>query len=1637
MLHTFSRASIWRLVATLAVVLTSPMIMAAGFAPNTKHVVMPQSATEDWPTYLHDNQRTSASNETIFSPSNAAQLAKVWSYQTGGGVAAESVIVGGVVYVGSWDGNMYALNAGTGALIWKTFLGQTVAPLCDPVTVGITSTATVQNGIVYVGGGDAYWYALDASTGNILWRVFTGDNSPTGGHVNWSSPLIYNGYAYIGVASNCDNPLAQGQLLQVDLTTHNIVNTLNVVPTGQVGGGIWTAPAVDQATNTLYVTTGNENQTTQVYAQAILAIDATTLAVKSYWDLSVADAGVDSDWGATPVLFDDAQGRHWATASNKNGYLYAFDRTNLAAGPVWRRMVGISGDCPPCGDGSISTNAYANSTIYSAGGNTTINGLGYPGSVRALDPATGNVLWEHGTQGPVVSALTAVNGLLIDEAGATVEVLNAATGTRLYSYTTGAPIYSAASISNGKIFTGSLDGNIYAIGLVTPITPSPDANCPVNWTCQDVGGPSPSGTETVAGGAWTISAGGAGLVGGADQFRLLSQNVSGDTQITAQVTSGTTAQAGLMLRQSNDPGSPFYAIMLTPSGSLQVLSRARFGGALTTANQLTNATLPRYLKLVRVGDTMQAATSTDGTNFTLVPGTTASLLLPSSIMAGLAVTSGTNGNVATANFANITSGAPGTLPTPPASPSACPAGWACQDIGNPLTVGDQSLSSGVWTLKGAGSDINGYSDQFHEVWQTVAGDATLSAHITAQSNTNSLAKVGVMLRQSTDSGAAYYAMLLTPGNGIAVQYRASEGLRTTQQFISGIVPAYLQIERSGNIFTAYTSTNGTSWVYLLGSATVLNTSGAMQAGLAITSRTANTLGSATIDSVTVTNSAPLPPTTCPTGWSCADIGNSSPSGSQSLYGTAWTILAGGSDIYATSDQFHYVWQNLAGDGSISAQVTSQSATDPWAKAGVMIRQSTDAAAPFYSMMVTPANGLIVQYRTAIGAFVGQISIAASVTLPMYLKVARVGNTFSAYTSSDGAVWTVVSTANITLTMSGVALAGLAATSHNTSALSTVGFDKVEQQSTCISGWSCADIGTPGQIGGNALLNNVWTVYGGGTDIFGTSDNFHYLWQAQTGDGSLSARVVTQTNTDANAKAGLMYRQSVDPAAPYYAIYVTPGSGIVVQYRKTAGANAGQAAMLAGTAPAYLKLLRAGNTFTAYTSPDGTTWTLVAGSSITLGVGGTFLAGLAVTAHQDAALGAATFDNVILNIPPPPTCPAPWGCTDIGNPPLAGAQSLNNGVWSVQGNGQDIWALSDQFHYVWQSVAGDGTFSAHITAQSNTDANAKAGLMFRQTTDPASPFYAVYMTPGNGITVQYRVAQAVYTGQAATLAGTVPAYLRVVRVVNVFTAYTSPDGVTWTLIPNSTKTIGIGGAFLVGMAVTSHQVAALGSATFDTVALATPAPITCPATWTCADIGNPTIAGSQALTNGIWTVQGGGTDIWGTADQFHYVWQTSAGDNTLSTHITAQTNTSAWAKAGLMFRLSTDPAAPYYAVYVTPGNGYAVQYRAVQGGSASNAGSSIAGTLPVFLRIMRVSTTFTAYTSPDGSSWTLIPNSSKTIAALSGSLLLGLADNSHNSGKLGSVTLDSVTFALANAARPNKHPHALPTPLPRHRVRDEV
>src|SRR6266851_4730891 len=514
--------------------------MAAAPAGAVTSAVQLSTTSQDWPTYLQNVARTSATTDSTLTTTGAPNLAVNWTYQAGGPIATSASIVGTTAYVGAWDGYEYAINTTNGSLIWKTYTGVTIDPGCNPATIGVTSAAAVVNGVVYVGGGGPNFYALNASTGAILWQVYTGDNSQAGAHYNWSSPLIVGNYAYIGIASNCDNPLVQGQLLQVAISgaqQGQIVNTYNFVPNGQVGGGVWTSPSYDAATNTIFVSTGTLAGFTQTQSQAIVALDASNLTYKSSWQLPFSASISDSDWSTTPTLTTDAAGDQLLSVANKNGILYTFNRNNLAAGPLWQRQVATGGNCPTCGDGTIASGMFANGVLYYAGGHNVQNGQGAGGSLTAFDPGTGAVQWSRQTYQPILGTPAYVNGMIGLVEGSTFEVVNAANGQLLYSYLLPSKSYGAISVANGHFYVPTVGGLLYAFGQGSaPSPPPPDPNCPSGYTCQDINNPA-QGSEQTSGANLTVTAAGSGIKGIGDQFRFISEPVTGDAQTSAQIVS--------------------------------------------------------------------------------------------------------------------------------------------------------------------------------------------------------------------------------------------------------------------------------------------------------------------------------------------------------------------------------------------------------------------------------------------------------------------------------------------------------------------------------------------------------------------------------------------------------------------------------------------------------------------------------------------------------------------------------------------------------------------------------------------------------------------------------------------------------------------------------------------------------------------------------------------------------------------------------------------------------------------------------------------------------------------------------------------------------------------------------------------
>ena len=181
------------------------------------------------------------------------------------------------------------------------------------------------------------------------------------------------------------------------------------------------------------------------------------------------------------------------------------------------------------------------------------------------------------------------------------------------------------------------------------------------------------------------------------------------------------------------------------------------------------------------------------------------------------------------------------------------------------------------------------------------------------------------------------------------------------------------------------------------------------------------------------------------------------------------------------------------------------------------------------------------------------------------------------------------------------------------------------QSTPILGWTHGDVGGVGFSGDASYNAGTFTVDGSGGDIWGNADAFHYVYRPLNGDGTLTARVVSVQNTDGWAKGGVMLRESLAAGSKYSFSLIAATNGSDHQYRAaTDGGAAGSGGSGVG-APYWVRVVRAGNNFSAYVSPNGTAWTLLSTQAITMGT--TIYAGLAVTAHNNAAVCEAVFDNV--------------------------------------------------------------------------------------------------------------------------------------------------------------------------------------------------------------------------------------------------------------------------------------------------------------------------------------------------------------------------------------------------------------------------
>lgn len=407
----------------------------------------------NWPMFGQNPANTATNTENNISTKNASSLKMKWVVTTGGDVSARAAVVNGVAYFPDWGGNLWAVSAGNGNVIWSHQLSDYGLAAG---TVSRTSPAVV-NGLVYIGTQSGWLLAINAGTGTLAWESQPVTSNPF--PVITASPVVVNGTVFVGMTSFEEFAAAAGSLyypcchvsgsvVAVNAATGALIWRTDTVPAGYSGGAVWGSnPVVDVARNTVYIGTGNNYsvptdpeytscisgggtpatcQSSQNHADSIVALDMTSGAIKwanrletwnqtsppypypfangsDYWNVDCvvtqtncpAGIGPDYDFGSAPneITYRGADGKSHTIlgAGQKSGIYYALDPDTGSL--LWQTQVGPGSSL----GGMLWGSASDGTRIYVAISNSygIPYAAGSAGSWSALDPATGKILWQR------------------------------------------------------------------------------------------------------------------------------------------------------------------------------------------------------------------------------------------------------------------------------------------------------------------------------------------------------------------------------------------------------------------------------------------------------------------------------------------------------------------------------------------------------------------------------------------------------------------------------------------------------------------------------------------------------------------------------------------------------------------------------------------------------------------------------------------------------------------------------------------------------------------------------------------------------------------------------------------------------------------------------------------------------------------------------------------------------------------------------------------------------------------------------------------------------------------------------------------------------------------------------------------
>ena len=734
-------------------------------------------------------------------------------------------------------------------------------------------------------------------------------------------------------------------------------------------------------------------------------------------------------------------------------------------------------------------------------------------------------------------------------------------------------------------------------------------------------------------------------------------------------------------------------------------------------------------------------------------------------------------------------------------------------------------------------------------------------------------------------------------------------------------------------------------------------------------------------------------TAIPSGWSHQDIGSVGLTGSATYATGVFTVNGAGHGLSSyTTDGFHFVYQGLAGDGTIVARVASTSNT--YAQAGIMIRETLDAGAR--SMFVGDYAGAIYTFfRTATNGTPGSAHNSGAVSLPYWVKLVRSGSSLTGYQSLDGLNWAVVSTSQ-TINMVQNVYVGLAVSSGSTGALYTGTFDSLSTSPTAnpLTPIITSVSATTGSIGSQVVISgsNFGTSQRSGVVFFNDTPATVSSWSATSitttvPSGATSGPLVVSVAPSMNDSNPVEFAVT---STPLPAGWLNQDVGLVT---KAGSANYANGVFTAQTA---------GSGFTTIgNNPDAFHFVYQP-----LSGDGTIVARVTSATNANAQTGVIIRET--MDASAKTVFVADYGGQIYAYYRMLGGTSLNYvrsnqtgplPCWvKLQRNGNSFSVFQSPDGVDWILIAG----TLEVTMAQNVYIGLALGL------GSANSPYTGYFD--NVSVSSTTLAPPVITGLSAT---TGPVGTQVVMSGSGFGASQSGSTVVLNDAPvtiNSWSATSI--TVTIPTGATSGLMSVLVAPSMESsngVAFTvTTQPL--PSGWLDVDIGTVGVKGTASYANGVFTVQGGGQYLGGTVDAFHFVYQPMSTNGTIIARVTS--GSTAGAQVSVMMRETLDADAANVAVGSVLSSSMLVHLyeRAFRAGyEFQNNGVNAAW--PYWMKVVRDGNQFTVYASGDGMTWVLVGAQTITTPEM---VYVGFGVSNSSSASLKTAMFDNVSVTLGSS-----------------------